>query len=205
VLPGAITILAALLLWRIYPRFVFFLVGFGLLIVVRGALEIGARLTRRLRSQAAPQPVTGAGVALVSLMAVLSAVPLVENYRHPKQDFEGALQFVRAHREQDEPVLVVGAPATYVYREFYREPWDAIASREQLQRARAEGRRVWVVYTLPDFIASRSPDLLQTLRAECRVAGVLRGTVSGGDITVCTLPAADAMGNPLRVPKRSVA
>jgi hypothetical protein len=56
-----------------------------------------------------------------------------------------------------------------------------------LQKLRSQARRVWVLYTLPDFLASRSPELLQTLRAECD-ATVFRGTVSGGDIVVCMLP-----------------
>lgn len=191
VLPGVITVAAAMALWRIYPRFLFFLAGFGLLIVVRGALEIGAWLTRRWRPDAAPKPVTALGVALVAVLTALSAAALVPDYRYPKQDFEGAMRFALAHRAEGEPVVTAG-PAIYVYREYYKQPWEAVASPEQLHKLRARGGRVWVLYTLPDFIEAGAPDLMKMLRDECRVAGVFRGTVAGGDVTACVLPTASA-------------
>jgi hypothetical protein len=191
VLPGVITVVAAIGLWRIYPRFLFFMAGFGMLIVVRGALEIGAWLTRRWRREGTRKPVTAVGVALVALLTALSAASLVLDYRYPKQDFEGAMQFVRTHRAEGEPVVTAG-PAIYVYREYYKQPWEGVASPGQLNTMRAPGARAWVLYTLPDFIEAGAPELMKLLRDECRVAGVFRGTVAGGDVTVCVLPSASA-------------
>jgi 4-amino-4-deoxy-L-arabinose transferase-like glycosyltransferase len=186
VLPGVITVAAVLALRQpIFPRFLFFLAGFGVLIVVRGALEIGALLTRRWKPAGTSMNV--AGVALVVLMALASTASLAFDYRFPKQDFAGALQFVQAQRADGEPIATAG-PAIYVYREYYKLPWEGVRSREELLKLRAQGRRVWVIYTLSEFIETGAPDLMQTLRGECDVAGVFRGTVAGGDVTVCVLP-----------------
>ncbi len=174
-LPGAITVAAAVGLRRpIFPRFLFFLAGFALLIVVRGALEIGHKLSRG--------PVLGIG--LVAAMAVLSAAALTVDYRYPKQDFEGAMRFVDAQKGEGEPVLTAGL-ATYPYKAYYQRTWEGIASLAQLQKSRAQGRRVWVLYTLENYIQLRTPDLMDTLRKDCAVQGVFRGTVGGGDVTVC--------------------
>ncbi len=193
VLPGVITLAAVVALRQpIFPRFLFFLAGFGVLIVVRGAMEVGAWLVRRWKPGAAPVPATAVGVALVALMVVVSAASLAFDYRYPKQDFDGAMQFVQTRRAESEPVLTAGG-AIYPYRMYYRQPWAGVTSLAQLQKSRAQGQRVWVLYTLAEYIIeAATPDLMRTLRDECAVEGVFRGTVAGGDITVCTLPPASS-------------
>jgi 4-amino-4-deoxy-L-arabinose transferase-like glycosyltransferase len=184
-LPGVITVAVAIGLERpIFPRFLFFLVGFALLIVVRGALEVG-RWVGRARL-ASVDGVPAVGVALVAAMAVASAATLPRNYRHPKQDFDGALRFVETHKAEGEPVVTV-APATYVYQQYYNRSWSGVTSLDQLQRLRAGGRRVWVLYTLKDYVRHET-DLLDTLETECAVTEVFHGTLGDGDITVCAIP-----------------
>jgi uncharacterized membrane protein len=194
VLPGAITVAAIVGLGQpIRPRFLFFLAGFGVLIVVRGALEVGAWLMRRWKPGAAPAPTTAFGVTLVALMVVVSAAALAFDYRYPKQDFDGAMQFVQARRAEGEPVLTAGG-ATYPYQMYYRQPWAGVTSLAQLQKIRAQGQRVWVLYTLAEYmIEPATPDLMRALRDECAVAAVFRGTVAGGDVTVCALPPASGI------------
>jgi hypothetical protein len=187
VLPGAITVAATVALGRpIFPRFLFFLAGFGVLIVVRGALEIGAWLTRRWQRDAAGGRTTAAGVILVASIAALSAASLRDNYRYPKQDFAGALVFVTTHRAEGDPVVTAGR-GTYPYRDYYRQSWKAIASRDEVEAIRAQGRPVWVLYTLADYLEAGKPQLMKTLRDDCRVEAVFRGTVANGDVTVCVL------------------
>jgi mannosyltransferase len=187
VLPGLLTLAAVLALRQpIFPRFLFFLSGFAVLTVVRGALEIGAWLTRRLRPGTSAAPITAAGAALVALMAVASAASLAFDYRYPKQDFAGAMNLVQAKRAQDEPVLTADG-ATYAYGEYYHLPWAGLTSLEQLREARAQGRRVWMVYTFPEYVEGKVPGAMSVLRDQCAVAGIFRGTVAGGDVVVCTL------------------
>ena len=181
-LPGAVTVAAAVALGRpIFPRFLFFLIGFGLLILVRGVLEVARWI--------APSRAPAAGIVLVSALALVSVPALVTNYRYPKQDFEGAMRMVDAERATGEPVVAPGT-AGEVYRDYYQRDWPVLTSVDELQRLRAGGRRVWVVYTLESYIADKTPDLMQRLRAECHVEAVFRGTVGHGDVTVCTTPPA---------------
>ncbi len=216
-LPGVFTIGAAVVLHRpVRPRFVLFLIGFALLIVVRGALHIGQWLQRRaLAARTADAPTADAkggeakggdahqssgatrlgsaptsrlGVALALLLVVLSAGSLPVLWRYPKQDFVGAMQFVDAQRAEREPVVTAG-PATYPYASYFHRDWTGIHSLGDLQRVRAGGTRVWVLYTLASYIESEAPDLMATLNTECDVRQRFRGTLGGGDVTVCALRA----------------
>src|SRR5206468_5931 len=99
------------------------------------------------RKDAAGDSVSGAGVILVVLIAALSAASLRDGYRFPKQDFVGALMYVSTHRAEGDPVVTAGA-ATFPYRDYYRQPWKAITSRADVEAIRAQGRPVWVLYTL---------------------------------------------------------
>src|SRR5207244_1884762 len=105
----------------------------------------------------------------------------------PKQDFVGALMHVSTHRAEGDPVVTAGA-ATFPYRDYYRQPWTAITSRDDVEAIRTQGRPVWVLYTLADYLEAGAPELMKTLRDDCRVEGVFRGTVANGDVTVCVLP-----------------
>ncbi|HZI83565.1 MAG TPA: glycosyltransferase family 39 protein [Casimicrobiaceae bacterium] len=188
VLPAAFTIAAVLALRQpIFPRFLFFLAGFAVMIVVRGALEIGARISRRRPDGSSPAPATLVGTALVGAMVAASAASLPFDYRYPKQDFEGAMRFVEARRAPAEPVATASG-ATYPYLRYYGRPWEGVKTLAQLQQVRARGQRVWVLYTFADYIQADAPELMRALRDECAIAGVFRGTVAGGDVTVCTLP-----------------
>ena len=190
VLPGVFTVAAVLALRQpVFPRFLFFLSGFAVLVTVRGALEIGARVSRTRQADESSPPVTLVGAVLVGVMVAASAASLSYDYRYPKQDFEAALRFVDDHRRPREPVATAGG-AVYPYREYYRRDWSRVRSAEELHEVRTAGERVWVIYTLADYIATGAPELMRVLREQCTVAQIFRGTVSGGDVTVCSLPAA---------------
>ena len=187
VLPGIVTVAAAVGLHRpIFPRFLFFLVGFAVLILVRGALEAARHLTRE--SPGAPSgraPV--AGIVLVLVMALASLVALLPTYRIPKQDFEGAMRFVESRRADGEAVVTAGL-ATEIYRDYLNRDWEAVATVEDLQSVRDRSGRVWALYTLEGYLASEAPELMGALRAECVVEGRFPGTLNNGQITVCVMP-----------------
>jgi len=187
VLPGLFTVAAVLALRQpIFPRFLFFLSSFGVLVVVRGAMEIGAWLSRARMADGTAVPVTAAGALLVIAMAAAAAASLPFDYRYPKQDFEGAMRFVDARRDAGETVVTAGG-AVYPFREYYKRDWAGIRSLTDLKDVRARGQRVWMIYTLSEYIEADAPDLMRTLREDCSVEQVFRGTVAGGDVTVCTL------------------
>ncbi|MGH7505753.1 MAG: glycosyltransferase family 39 protein, partial [Longimicrobiales bacterium] len=155
VLPGATTLAGALLgRGTMYPRFYFFLIGFALLIVVRGAGVIGAAIARvagqrdaetagesRRTDQAAPGE--RIATAFVGLMIVASMLSLRYNYAYPKQAFQAAAAHVESSARPDEPVAVINA-TWYAYMEYYGKPWTRITSGEELDALRRSGRMVWL-------------------------------------------------------------
>lgn len=185
VLPGILTVAAAVVLQRpVFPRFLFFLIGFAMLALVRGTVVASQRLF--------PSRV-GARSAALAALVVASLAALAPNYRHPKQDFGGALRYVESQRAEGEPVATVGL-TRIVYREYYGRPWTVLTSLEDLEALRAGGRAAWVLYTLEGYIGSTMPDVLEALHRDCAVAAVFRGTLRNGDVTVCRIAARRAGG-----------
>ncbi len=187
VMPGVVIVAVSVAMARpVFPRFLFFLIGFGVLLLVRGAIGIGAALDRRFGISGPGSPPRSAFV-IVACIALASLWSLSFDYRYPKQDFEGALRFIAAQRPSADQVVTAGG-AMYPYRAYFRTPWRSIRSLAELQDVRAAGVPVWMVYSLPSYIRRPTPDLWNVLRTECRIAGVFRGTVAEGDVTVCVLP-----------------
>jgi uncharacterized membrane protein len=186
VLPGLVTAAGAVLArGTMYPRFYFYLLAFGVLILVRGAMAAAAALAGRFRPRATSRA-SGLqwGTALVVLMIGGSGVTLERNYRYPKQDYTGAIQFVETRREAAETVVTAGE-ISYVSQGYFGRPWTKVESVAQLEALRGQGRRVWLLYTFPIYIERKTPELMAAIRQECAEKFVFPGTVGGGDITVC--------------------
>jgi hypothetical protein len=183
-LPAALTALAAVATHRpVFPRFFFFLIGIGLLVLARGATVTSAWVAGA--STSGPRKCRAAAVlgnALLALLLLGSAVSLAPAYRFPKQDFERALRFVEAHQGSDDRVLTVGLTVTLPCRRYFGKTWGGIDTLRQLRDLSPYGRRTWLLYTFPAYLA---PDLLATIRREFAPVRVFRGTVGGGDIFVC--------------------
>lgn len=194
VLPGPLMALATVALGRpTFPRFYFLLIGFALLVIVRGAIELGDWAAARARSLGARVAGAGLGTVMVLLMIAASAMTLPYGYRYPKQDFEGAMRFVESLRQDDEPVVTAGLLSTYAYQRYYRKPWHEVERPEQLWELRAKGQRAWLLYTSPQYIDASSPALMAAIRRECLPARVFHGTLGGGDVIACTIePTASA-------------
>lgn len=179
-LPGACTAAGAFLArGTMYPRFYFFLIGFAVLILVRGLMAIPRWIVARWPRLSAPA--LSAGLATVLLAA--SAFSLVRNYRYPKQDFEGAIEFVDAERQAGEPVVTAGA-STFPLLQYYAKPWEGVETVEKLREILGRGWAVWVVYTFPRYLQSWSPPIAEAIRKEFTVIRVFPGTVGDGDVFV---------------------
>lgn len=188
VLPGMVTAAGAVMArGTMYPRFYFYLLGFGMVILVRGAMKVGMALARRM-SRGADEPAKGLkwGTVLVAMLIGVSAVSLRRNYRYPKQDYGGAMQFVETRRGTGEPVVTAGEIG-YVYKEYYGKPWKRVETASQLETIRDEGRNVWVLYTFPLYVERKMPGLMAAIRRECTPNKVFPGTIGGGDIVICVI------------------
>jgi hypothetical protein len=166
-----------------YPRFFFFLSGFGLLIVVRGIAVLGRTMTALLGPS--PRLAHLAGASLVIVLMGCFAASLGVNYRYPKQDFQGAMAYVEAQREDGEPVVTVGVPATFCYQRYYNKPWQELCTVSQLAAIRGAGQAVWLIYAFPRYLDLAGGDLAAVIREQFTVMREFHGTLNGGDVIVC--------------------
>lgn len=186
-LPGFVTIAGALAArGTMYPRFFFALAPYGVLIAVRGAFALASIATSRRDAIPSARPLgPRIAAAVIGVMIALSLVSLLQLWRYPKQDFEGAQRYAEARRAAGDIVattdLTIG-----LYRDFYRSEFTPVLSADDLSRLRA-GRRVWLVYVFPRYLARGAPGIFAITERECGDPTVFRGTLGGGDVYVCEL------------------
>jgi hypothetical protein len=180
VLPVAITAGGAFMArGTMYPRFYFFLIGFAIVILIRGLFVVPRWIAGRAQ---------GALTAvLATVLLTGSAYSLARNYQYPKQDFEGAMQFIEAEAKAGDTVVTAGA-ATYPLRQYYAKPWGSVETVEQLREICRQGRPVWVVYTFPRYLVTAAPGVLEMIRNEFTVVRIFPGTVGDGDVFVERYP-----------------
>ncbi len=182
--PIGVTILgAAATRGTMYPRFFFFAIGPAILIAVHGAFVSCKWLATRFSSVRSGERL--ATIAL-SLGVILSALSLRADYRFPKQDFEGAMNFVLAERGAGDMVVTAGIPSNPL-NTLYRQPWPVVSSRASLDSVRSSAARTWVIWSFPRILERSAPEIAQLLSQDCPHPRTFRGTVGGGDILVCVL------------------
>lgn len=184
-LPGFLAAFGILILGSpIRPRFFFMLIGFGFLIVVRGAMLLAGWASHKWNAGTGRQldsAVIGTALVGVIIMANVSSLEFI--YQYPKQDYEGALRFVEATRATEDAVITAGL-AVMPYRDYYGQKWQGVESRDELQAARSHPGRVWMLYS---FLEYTEPGLASLIRQECPPVQIFYGTLGGGDVVVCTL------------------
>jgi hypothetical protein len=163
----------------IRPRFFFSLLGFAVLLIVRGALSAGERLAA---AAGRPARAESLGAAIVAVLILFSAATLPAGYRYPKQDFVGAMRYVSERRVHDEAVATSGL-ASYPLTRYYGLPWTPIKTLDELNALRAGQTRLWFVYSLPEYMDAK---LIAVARKECPLEASLTGTLGGGDIVIRT-------------------
>lgn len=183
---GASVVLMGHHLW---PRFFFFAFGFGALIAVRGVMKtgqwIGGYLGKRVWSDRL-SVFMGLGMVLVSMTTMFYAYG-------PKQDFEGAIEYIEKHREPNEIVVTVGL-AQYPYREYYEMDYLELDTVESLRSVLQEVRSAWLIYTLEPVLGSTNPELLQFLQEEGQYEAVFPGSLQNGEVYVLRLDAVEGRG-----------
>jgi 4-amino-4-deoxy-L-arabinose transferase-like glycosyltransferase len=186
VLPAVFVAATMLVLGHnLWPRFFFFSMGFGLLIVVRGAVaapglllsQIGAL---RLRLRLAPSIGTG----LACLIIAASAVTVPRNYSLPKQNFTGARDYVETNRKPGDAVVAVGL-AGVDYGRYFAPHWSVAQTEAELDAIRRSRPTTWLIYTLPIQVKARLPELWNTIQNDFQVVKVFPGTLNDGEVYVC--------------------
>jgi mannosyltransferase len=180
-LPAAVATMAVMAMGHpLWPRFFFFLMGFGVLIAVRGGMVVGGWGARALGLPAGRAASAGMAVGLLLILASAATVPTAWL---PKQDYVGARGFIESHKQPGDAIVTVGL-ATYPYRAFYRTGWEAAESVDALNAIRAQAKRTWIVYTIPMQLEGRSPELMAAIRRDFTLIRKFSGTLNGGSIYV---------------------
>ncbi len=182
VAPGLVTALMILVIAHQQPRFFFFAIGFGLIFLTRGAMVWAATAARLWQRDARTE--VRWGTVLAGLMLLASAWSLRPAYLYPKQDFLGAMAFVDAERQPGDTVVTAGL-AALPYHRYYGRNWPAVETPAQLDAVRAQGRRTWLLYTLPVFERWLHPEVWDVIQSDFTTVRVFRGTLGGGEIYVC--------------------
>lgn len=176
VLPGVITVSAAMgLSYNLWPRYVFFLSGFGALIIIRGGFQLVALVLHRRATTWAT-----VGTAVV-IAASATTVPRAWT---PKQDFSGAARFVDQVSKPNDTVVLVDYVAQYLFQKYMERPWIAVDDLESLESIEDASEQTWLLYTFPVRLPAVYPGIWDRIGQSYDTAAVFPGTVGGGTIYV---------------------
>lgn len=184
-LPAAFNVGAVLFLhFPAYPRSFLYVLPLGILAVVRGTVVLAGRAARLSPSEERQAKLRRAlPVVLVGVMIAASSFMLLFNYRYPKQDYQGALAYVRAHQEPGDLVCAVGWAAT-AYREYHAPDLCFPASMTDLVEVERGGRPVWVLYSFSRDMRAYFPELNDYINNTFAPVEDFPGTLGDGTIYV---------------------
>ena len=186
VLPVVSGVITLLLLHRhFYPRFFFPMIGIGILVLMRGTTVTARFFVASLsRDSSRKNLAEMLGTVLACIIIIVTLFSLSNNYHHPKQDFWGALTYIKEHQKDSDLVITVGL-ASYPYERYYGTQWKTIETLEELNEIRFRNSPIWLLYTFPDHLESFYPEIMDSIRQEFIVVKEFPGTVGGGTIYVC--------------------
>lgn len=170
---------------NIWPRFFFFSMGFGLLTVIYGAVEL-PKLADGLLKQLSSRTsiISFAGVGACLLVIVASAATLPKNYALPKQNFSAAKSYVEDRLALGDGIVAVSL-AGVVYGAYLEPHWPAASTADELESIQQGRQRIWLVYTIPIEVKAFRPDVWKMIENDYEVVQVFPGTLNGGEVVVC--------------------
>jgi hypothetical protein len=155
--------------------------GFGVLIVIRGAAVVSQGIARLLRLPPA-QAALMATAACVGLVVVSTlSIPFAYG---PKQDYLAALDFVEASKQPGDTIVAAGL-AALPYKSLYQADLQEVQTLEDLNAIRSQAKRTWLLYTLPVHLQAVSPEITASIQRDFKVVKEFSGTLNGGTIFVC--------------------
>ena len=166
------------------PRFFFMFVGFGFLMAARGAWLAAGWIFSRWPVRDDGHLTQAAGAcSLVGVLMLANLVSLEFLYQHPKQSYQAALQYLDTVGTDEDAVVTAGF-AVMPYRDYYGRTWQGIATGDELHAAGAHQGRVWMVYSLLDYVERPLASLIEQ---KCPPVQSFGGTLRGGEVVVCRL------------------
>ncbi len=165
---------------HVWPRLFVFSLGHALLIAVAGAMQIGDFGVRLLGAPRRLAPALG-GLGVGAACAVFS-LALPTAYL-PKQDFEGALAYVRENLAPGDNVALLGITIN-PYMHYYPTGWPWTGTAAELDQVRRSADRTWVLYFFPEALRAGHPDVAATVEQDFVTVAEFGGTLGGGTIFV---------------------
>jgi len=170
---------------NIWPRFFFFSMGFGLIIVIHGATQLPTVIGEFLGPLKAYRSyATTLGTGLAVLMIAASMITVPKNYKLPKQDFTGARNYVESERSQGDGIVAVSL-AGVVYGRYFTPSWPVASTASDLEKIEGKSDSEWLVYTIPIEIKAFKPELWNVIERDYSVVKVFPGTLNGGEVFIC--------------------
>lgn len=170
---------------NLFPRFFFFAMGFGLLIVIHGIFELPKVFSDFIASLRSKVITELAGVALALLLITVSIITVPRNYALPKQNFSGAKNYIENNRLPGERVVAVNI-AGEVYSRYFAPQWLVAKSETELRNLEQNSTgNIWLVYTLSPEIKAFRPEMWRIIERNYKIVRVFPGTLNGGEIFVC--------------------
>lgn len=166
---------------HLWPRFFFFAMGFGILVIVRGTMVWGHVVARLFNL--APTKSALLGTVLCTGLILVSALSIPAAYG-PKQDYLGALNFVEGRKEPGDAIVTVGL-ATLPYKSLYKVNWEAVETLDTLNAIRTRAKRTWLLYTFSPQVQAVYPKIMASIQRDFTIIKQFYGTVGNGTIFVC--------------------
>jgi mannosyltransferase len=182
----------------LWPRFFFFTIGFGAIIVIRGAVELGQMILKPFHVGNKTSVLVTTIFCVLMVSASAASIPLAYA---PKQDFQGALSFINKTVEPEDAVVTVGL-TTFPYKKFFRMPWKAVGTVEELNEIRKHARHTWLLYTIPLHMKFEYPELMKSIERDFKVVKEFYGTLKGGTIFVCRADALSSQTSNIKLIKK---
>jgi len=165
----------------LWPRFFFFTIGYGALIIVRGTVQAGHMIMKPFKLDSGKVELFSYALCIILIAASAVSVPLAYA---PKQDFKGALTYINENIEPGDAVVTVGL-TTYPYREFFKADWNDVKTVQELNGIRHHSKRTWLLYTIPLHLKFEYPDIMDSINHDFTIVKEFYGTLKGGIIYVC--------------------
>ncbi len=169
---------------RIWPRFFFIDIGFILLFITNGVL-ISCNILSDFAKRWFSLPINRDHLFLLAsmLMFIVSVPLLLRNYEHPKQDYEGTLDYVNKVRGTSDVVVTFGLAAA-AFDQYYGTDWITIESQRHLEEIDGRFERTWIVIAFPNRTKRKYPDLAAHLERRYVLNKTFEGTLNQGALQV---------------------
>lgn len=166
--------------YTLFPRFYFFAMGFGVVIIMQGAAATGQYVGRFINL---PERLASMAPALFCAGVILASLPSLRYVYYPKQNYAGAIELIENEKRDSDSIVTIGI-ADFPFNEYYGKNWENVRSIEELDEILSKTSRTWLVYTMPVHAKSAYPEIMTRIEQDYDLVRRFYGTLNGGDIVV---------------------